>query len=69
MPSEVDVGGKDLRPRLYHMTMDEQGYGFNLHCKKSRAGQYIRSVDPDSPAERVGLRAKDRLIQVIHGIT
>ncbi|KAI7810999.1 putative Na+/H+ exchange regulatory cofactor NHE-RF2-like [Triplophysa rosa] len=64
IPSEGDVVTKDLRPRWYHMTMDEQGYGFNLHCKKSRAGQYIRSVDPDSPAERVGLRAKDHLIEV-----
>lgn len=64
IPSVVDVVTKDLRPRLYHMTMDEQGYGFNLHCKKSRAGQYVRSVDPDSPAERVGLKSKDRLIEV-----
>ncbi|KAA0721868.1 Na(+)/H(+) exchange regulatory cofactor NHE-RF2 [Triplophysa tibetana] len=64
IPSERDVVTMDLRPRLYHMTMEEQGYGFNLHCKKSRAGQYIRSVDPDSPAERVGLRAKDHLIEV-----
>ncbi|XP_073762338.1 Na(+)/H(+) exchange regulatory cofactor NHE-RF2 isoform X2 [Danio rerio] len=55
---------KDLRPRLCHMTLSEQGYGFNLHCKKSRAGQFIRSVDPDSPAEHAGLRPRDRLIEV-----
>uniref|UniRef100_A0A8C2JTS8 Na(+)/H(+) exchange regulatory cofactor NHE-RF2-like n=1 Tax=Cyprinus carpio TaxID=7962 RepID=A0A8C2JTS8_CYPCA len=62
--SEVDVETKDLRPRLCHMTIGEQGYGFNLHCKKSRVGQYIRSVDPDSPAEHAGLRPRDRLIEV-----
>lgn len=62
--SERDVVTKDLRPRLYHMTLSEHGYGFNLHCQKSRAGQYIRSVDPGSPAERVGLKPKDRLIEV-----
>ncbi|CAM4470498.1 unnamed protein product [Leuciscus chuanchicus] len=62
--SEVDAVTKDLRPRLCHMTLGEQGYGFNLHCKKSHPGQYIRSVDPDSPAEHAGLRPKDRLIEV-----
>lgn len=62
--SEMDAVTKDLRPRLCHMTLGEQGYGFNLHCKKSHAGQYIRSVDPDSPAEHAGLRPKDRLIEV-----
>ncbi|XP_042619424.1 Na(+)/H(+) exchange regulatory cofactor NHE-RF2-like [Cyprinus carpio] len=62
--SEVDVVTKDLRPRLCHMTIGEQGYGFNLHCKKSHVGQYIRSVDPDSPAEHAGLRPRDRLIEV-----
>ncbi|XP_043107591.1 Na(+)/H(+) exchange regulatory cofactor NHE-RF2 [Puntigrus tetrazona] len=61
---EEDEVTKDLRPRLCHMTVSEQGYGFNLHCKKSRLGQFIRSVDPDSPAERAGLRPRDRLIQV-----
>lgn len=63
--SEADVVMKDLRPRLCHMTLGEQGFGFNLHCKKSRVGQFIRSVDPDSPAEHAGLRPKDRLIEVI----
>uniref|UniRef100_A0A673I3D5 PDZ domain-containing protein n=1 Tax=Sinocyclocheilus rhinocerous TaxID=307959 RepID=A0A673I3D5_9TELE len=62
--SEVDVVTKDLRPRLCHMTIGEQGYGFNLHCRKSRVGQFVRSVDPDSPAEHAGLRPRDRLIEV-----
>uniref|UniRef100_A0A8C1GPJ8 PDZ domain-containing protein n=1 Tax=Cyprinus carpio TaxID=7962 RepID=A0A8C1GPJ8_CYPCA len=61
---EEDVVTKDLRPRLCHMTIGEQGYGFNLHCKKSHVGQFIRSVDPDSPAERAGLRPRDRIIEV-----
>ncbi|KAF4118280.1 Na(+)/H(+) exchange regulatory cofactor NHE-RF2 [Onychostoma macrolepis] len=64
MALEEDVVTKDLRPRLCHITIGEEGYGFNLHCKKSRAGQFIRSVDPDSPAERAGLRPRDRLIEV-----
>lgn len=40
------------------------GYGFNLHSDKNHPGQYIRAVDPDTPAERAGLRPKDRILEV-----
>lgn len=61
-----DVGGapRELRPRLCHLRKGPQGYGFNLHSDKSRPGQYIRSVDPGSPAAHSGLHAQDRLIEV-----
>ncbi|XP_049761096.1 Na(+)/H(+) exchange regulatory cofactor NHE-RF2 isoform X2 [Elephas maximus indicus] len=66
-----EAGGKDvnsplreLRPRLCHLRKGPQGYGFNLHSDKSRPGQYIRSVDPGSPAAHSGLCAQDRLIEV-----
>ncbi|CAO2642193.1 Na(+)/H(+) exchange regulatory cofactor NHE-RF2 [Lemmus lemmus] len=63
-----DTGQKvpwgELRPRLCHLRKGPQGYGFNLHSDKSRPGQYIRSVDPGSPASHSGLRAQDRLIEV-----
>uniref|UniRef100_A0A8C5TZQ5 SLC9A3 regulator 2 n=1 Tax=Malurus cyaneus samueli TaxID=2593467 RepID=A0A8C5TZQ5_9PASS len=45
-----DNGEKDLCPRLCHLKKGPNGYGFNLHSEKSRPGQFIRSVDPDSPA-------------------
>ncbi|KAB1251829.1 Na exchange regulatory cofactor NHE-RF2 [Camelus dromedarius] len=69
LSSEVgqkDVNGplRELRPRLCHLRKGPQGYGFNLHSDKSRPGQYIRSVDPGSPAAHSGLRAQDRLIEV-----
>lgn len=54
----------DLTPRLCHLVRAEAGYGFNLHSEKSRPGQYIRSLDPGSPADRAGLRPQDRLIEV-----
>ncbi|XP_026864955.2 Na(+)/H(+) exchange regulatory cofactor NHE-RF1 [Electrophorus electricus] len=54
----------ELRPRLCVIQKGYNGYGFNLHSEKSNPGQYIRAVDEDSPAERAGLRAKDRIIQV-----
>ncbi|KAF7689319.1 hypothetical protein HF521_012672 [Silurus meridionalis] len=59
-----DVVARDLRPRLCHIVKEQQGFGFNLHCEKRRVGHYIRSVDPDSPAQRAGLQPGDRLIQV-----
>ncbi|XP_030256096.1 Na(+)/H(+) exchange regulatory cofactor NHE-RF1a [Sparus aurata] len=53
-----------LRPRLCHMKRGASGYGFNLHSEKSKPGQFIRAVDEDSPAQRAGLRAQDKIIQV-----
>ncbi|KAG9340421.1 hypothetical protein JZ751_021534 [Albula glossodonta] len=54
----------ELLPRLCHLVRSETGYGFNLHSEKARPGQYIRSLDPGSPADRAGLRPQDRLIEV-----
>ncbi|NWS73369.1 NHRF1 protein, partial [Crotophaga sulcirostris] len=57
-------GHRELRPRLCCMKKGPNGYGFNLHSEKSRPGQYVRSVDPDSPAEAAGLAPQDRIIEV-----
>ncbi|XP_049601115.1 Na(+)/H(+) exchange regulatory cofactor NHE-RF1 [Syngnathus scovelli] len=54
----------ELRPRLCVIRREANGYGFNLHSERARPGQYIRAVDEDSPAERAGLRPKDRIVQV-----
>uniref|UniRef100_A0A8D0H5U1 Na(+)/H(+) exchange regulatory cofactor NHE-RF n=1 Tax=Sphenodon punctatus TaxID=8508 RepID=A0A8D0H5U1_SPHPU len=63
---EKDLNGqtKELRPRLSHLKKGPNGYGFNLHSEKSRPGQFIRSVDPDSPASKAGLRPQDKLVEV-----
>lgn len=55
---------RELRPRLCIMKKGPNGYGFNLHSDKSKPGQFIRAVDPDSPAEASGLRAQDRIVEV-----
>ncbi|KAF1411607.1 Na(+)/H(+) exchange regulatory cofactor NHE-RF1, partial [Spheniscus humboldti] len=55
---------EELRPRLCCMKKGPNGYGFNLHSDKSRPGQYVRAVDPDSPAEAAGLAPHDRIIEV-----
>ncbi|XP_056107243.1 Na(+)/H(+) exchange regulatory cofactor NHE-RF1 isoform X3 [Rhinichthys klamathensis goyatoka] len=61
--SDTDLKPK-LRPRLCPIKKGPNGFGFNLHSEKSRPGQYIRAVDEDSPAQRSGLKPKDRIIQV-----
>lgn len=57
---------EQYRPRLCHVVKwpDFQGYGFNLHAEKGKAGQYIGQVDENSPAEAAGLRSGDRIIEV-----
>ncbi|KFP51704.1 Na(+)/H(+) exchange regulatory cofactor NHE-RF1, partial [Cathartes aura] len=50
---------EELRPRLCRMKKGPNGYGFNLHSDKSRPGQYVRAVDPNSPAEAAGLGGGD----------
>ncbi|NXG47334.1 NHRF1 protein, partial [Psilopogon haemacephalus] len=57
-------GQRELRPRLCRMRKGANGYGFNLHSDKTRPGQYVRAVDPDSPAEAAGLAPQDRIIEV-----
>ncbi|XP_038823258.1 Na(+)/H(+) exchange regulatory cofactor NHE-RF2-like [Salvelinus namaycush] len=54
----------ELLPRLCHMVKGELGYGFNLHSDRTRRGQFIRSVDPGSPAQHADLRPRDRLVEV-----
>ncbi|XP_066471307.1 Na(+)/H(+) exchange regulatory cofactor NHE-RF1 [Tiliqua scincoides] len=54
----------ELRPRLCQMKKGPNGYGFNLHSDKTKPGQYVRAVDPDSPAESSGLQPQDRIIEV-----
>ncbi|XP_069510965.1 Na(+)/H(+) exchange regulatory cofactor NHE-RF1 [Ambystoma mexicanum] len=55
---------EELRPRLCCMKKGPNGYGFNLHSDKAKPGQYVRAVDPDSPAEASGLKAQDRIVEV-----
>ncbi|MBN3276419.1 NHRF1 protein, partial [Polyodon spathula] len=64
----VDKEGEQFksehRPRLCNIKKGSTGYGFNLHSEKAKPGQYIRAVEPNSPAERANLRAQDRIVEV-----
>ncbi|XP_056405524.1 Na(+)/H(+) exchange regulatory cofactor NHE-RF1 isoform X1 [Hyla sarda] len=63
-PTESVAERSERRPRLCTMKKSSGGYGFNLHSDKNHPGQYVRAVDPDSPAERSGLLPKDRILEV-----
>lgn len=60
MPSK----SQRLRPRLCTLEKGDNGYGFHLHGEKGKTGQFVRLVEPDSPAEASGLHAGDRLVFV-----
>ncbi|TKS90228.1 Na(+)/H(+) exchange regulatory cofactor NHE-RF1 [Collichthys lucidus] len=53
-----------LRPRLCVLEKESGGYGFHLHGEKGKTGQFIRLVEPDTPASKSGLFAGDRLVFV-----
>ncbi|XP_059145913.1 Na(+)/H(+) exchange regulatory cofactor NHE-RF2-like [Physella acuta] len=57
---------EEFRPRLCHVVKwpEFQGYGFNLHAEKGKAGQFIGKVDENSPAEKAGLKEGDRIVEV-----
>ncbi len=54
------------RPRLCNVKKWQHfdGYGFNLHAEKGKAGQFIGKVDDGSPAAAAGLKEGDRIIEV-----
>ncbi|XP_068162334.1 Na(+)/H(+) exchange regulatory cofactor NHE-RF1a [Antennarius striatus] len=54
----------ELRPRLCVLEKESSGYGFHLHGEKGKSGQFIRLVEPDTPASAAGLLAGDRLVFV-----
>ncbi|XP_023214148.1 Na(+)/H(+) exchange regulatory cofactor NHE-RF1-like [Centruroides sculpturatus] len=64
--SSVELSEDAPAPRLCHLIKwdDFDGYGFNLHAEKSKAGQYIGKVDEGSPAEYADLREGDCIVEV-----
>uniref|UniRef100_A0A671PTW8 PDZ domain-containing protein n=1 Tax=Sinocyclocheilus anshuiensis TaxID=1608454 RepID=A0A671PTW8_9TELE len=61
---EREILERELRPRLCYVTKGDRGYGFHLHGERNRGAQYIRRIEPGSPADLSGLRSGDRVVEV-----
>lgn len=61
-----DVPASAPRPRLCHLKKwdDFNGYGFNLHAERGKSGQFVGTIDENSPAQSADLRAGDRIVEV-----
>merc|ERR1711915_240706 len=44
--------------------MEPEGFGFNLYQEKRKTGQFIGRVERDSPADVVGLKEDDKIVEV-----
>ncbi|XP_062951954.1 Na(+)/H(+) exchange regulatory cofactor NHE-RF4 isoform X1 [Cynocephalus volans] len=55
------------KPRCLHLEKGPQGFGFLLREEKGldgHSGQFLREVDPGTPAEKAGMQVGDRLVAV-----
>jgi len=52
--------------RLVHL---ERGDGYGFHLASENGNQFIRKIDPDSPALRAGILDGDRLVGVTNTYT
>jgi len=66
MNDDLTIPPDAPRPRLSHIKKwaDFNGYGFNLHAERGKAGQFVGTIDLGSPAEVAQLRAGDRIVEV-----
>lgn len=51
-------------PRLIVMDRSAEGYGFHMYTNKLLSGQYVKSVNLDSPAFYGGMLAGDHVVEV-----
>lgn len=61
---EQEMMERGLQPRLCYLTKVDCGYGFHLHGERHRGAQFIRKIEPGSPADLAGLRSGDRVVEV-----
>ena len=52
-------------PRLIVLSRSPDGFGFHMYTNKQlQGGQYVKSVNPNSPAHHAGMLAGDHIVEV-----
>ena len=52
-------------PRLIVLSRSAEGFGFHMYTNKQlQGGQYVKSVNPNSPAYHAGMLAGDHIVEV-----
>nr|DBA34555.1 TPA: hypothetical protein GDO54_002105 [Pyxicephalus adspersus] len=60
----VSTPDPKYKPKLCTVEKGEKGYGFNLNAIKDIPGQYIKQVVTGGPADKVGIKEDDVLVEV-----
>ncbi|XP_041739144.2 Na(+)/H(+) exchange regulatory cofactor NHE-RF3-like [Coregonus clupeaformis] len=63
-PTINGVAGEAPKPKLCYLAKSSGGYGFSLRSVKGEVGMFMAEVTPGGVAERAGVKANDRLIEV-----
>ena len=61
---EIPEDSQHIRVCYIAKRTDFVGYGLNLTADVSKPGQYIKSVQRNSPAEQSGLKPGDRVVEI-----
>ncbi|XP_064832494.1 Na(+)/H(+) exchange regulatory cofactor NHE-RF3-like [Oncorhynchus masou masou] len=63
-PTMNGVAGEAPKPKLCYLAKSSGGYGFSLRSVKGEVGMFMAEVNPGGAAEKAGVKANDRLIEV-----
>ncbi|XP_061698373.1 Na(+)/H(+) exchange regulatory cofactor NHE-RF3 [Syngnathoides biaculeatus] len=63
-PAVNGVGQRAPKPRLCYLVKSGSGYGFSLRSVKGERGVFVTEVVPGGVADRAGVNADDRLLEV-----
>ncbi|KAI1899877.1 hypothetical protein AGOR_G00066290 [Albula goreensis] len=58
------VAGSTLKPKLCFLVKARNGYGFSLKSTRGERGVYMTDVTPAGVADKAGVKAKDRIVEV-----
>ncbi|XP_026150682.1 Na(+)/H(+) exchange regulatory cofactor NHE-RF3 [Mastacembelus armatus] len=63
-PVSNGVGIQAPKPKFCYLVRSSSGYGFALRSVKGERGLFMTDVNPGSVADRAGVKANDRLLEI-----